>query len=510
MWQRIRNKELWLVFGIAVIVRAIALPFAQTVDADAVTRTHMAITWLNNPHLITDGIWAPLHQYINAVALTIIPDQVWGPPIFHALFGALLVIPIFKLARRSLDPGPGMLVALFISFAPVVFRNSFHALSGIPALFFLAYSMYWAVIASGKGSDWKSALYAGLFITIAAGLRYESWVVMAIFLVLLAIKGRWKNTLIFALAAGIFPLFWMIGNYVERDNAFYFLEGSRLWNMGAEDNNSWLPPHKLILRRIFFTYSLLLNVTPWVFGAILVGAVLTWKRIRWKSELWIFCIPLVVLLVIFTSKAVDGSLFTQHRFTSLLILFMAPITILALQCFSWTRLRIIGPLCIAGMFVMSFVWQNWKIDNWFSMGDFRTAIGSARVWTTNQLEAIPRIPSNEPDIIVDYITANLQAEETLILDFLEWRETYYIALCTRLPRKEIYIVPGGKKEAANFARLRNLLIENNTKSGIFVRSIDSKLPLGDVIDLGEGLLLNLTLQEELEMGGIYTYTVTYP
>ena len=353
----------------------------------------MAIAWLKDPHVIMHGVWAPLHQYFNAFALTVFPDQVWGPKLLHVIFGAMLVFPVFRLSRRHLDITTSALVALFISLSPVIFRNSFHSLSGIPFLFFLGYSLYWVIRASTKEGNWKEALYAGLMITVASGLRYEGWVVMTIFVIILFLNKKWINAFVFGAAAGIFPLFWMIGNYSVHGDLLHFLEGSKLWNFGAENHNARITDVKVMMRKVFFSYSFLVSITPWVFIILIVGLVKTWKKYKFKKELWIFTLPFIIMLAVFTHKAIDGTLFTQHRFTSLLIMLFVPIVILALQSFSRKWLHRIAPVMIIGAWLMSFAWGGWKIENWLGQGDFRHAMGNARAWTSNQLEAIPTIPS---------------------------------------------------------------------------------------------------------------------
>lgn len=507
-----QSQVLWITFGFALLLRLIAMPFSQTCDADAVTRTFMAIAWLEDPHLITYGVWAPLHQYFNAFALIVIPDQIWGPKLLHVIFGAALVIPVFKLSRRHLDITTSALVALFISLSPVIFRNSFHSLSGIPFLFFLGYSLYWVIRASTKEGNWKEALYAGLMITVASGLRYEGWVVMTMFVIILFLKKKWINAFVFGAAAGIFPLFWMIGNYWSHGDLLYFLEGSRLWNFGAENHNSWISDDLIMMRRIFFSYSFLLSMTPWVFIALMVGLVKTWKKIKFKNELWIFCLPFLIILAVFTHKSIDGTLFTQHRFTSLLILLFVPIMILALQSFSRKWLYRIAPIMIIGAWMMSFAWGGWKIENWFGHNTFRNAIGNARVWTTNQLEAVPTIPSDEPDEILDILEKELDEDETLIMDFLGWRETYYIALRSRLPRDDFYIVPGGKAQTADFERLRNLLNDRESTSGIFIRSKKKKpkMPKGLRMDIGEGMVMVLSDSTDMDVATLFHFVVERP
>jgi len=215
------------------------------------------------------------------------------------------------------------------------------------------------------------------------------------------------------------------------------------------------------------------------------------------------------MLGVFTHKAIDGTLFTQHRFMSLLVVLFVPIVILALRSFSRKWVIRISPLLIIGAWCMSFAWGGWKIENWISQGTFQNAMKNARSWTTNQLEAVPTIPSDAPDQILEILEKDLDENDTLIMDFIGWRDTYYIALRSRMPRNDFYIVPGGKTQTADFERLRKLLDYRGSTSGIFIRSNEnkSKMPEGLRMDIGEGVLIVLSNPVEMEMCTLYQYTI---
>ena len=135
------NLILTIIVVISTVIRLIVFPYAQATHPDAVSRIIMAETWLDNPHLIIDGIWLPFHHYINALAIWISGEHVFGPILIHILFASFTAIPIYFFTRREMNPKLAWFAATVYVFEPIIFRNSFSTLAEIPFAFFLACSL---------------------------------------------------------------------------------------------------------------------------------------------------------------------------------------------------------------------------------------------------------------------------------------------------------------------------------------------------------------------------------
>jgi 4-amino-4-deoxy-L-arabinose transferase-like glycosyltransferase len=133
------KKEKVLLFSLcllALIARFICLPYTQIVDADSVTRIFIASDLLENFTIISEGVWLPMHHYLNAIAIFLFSNRINGPVIVHILISVLTAVPLYYFTKRVFTMrGAFFTVALFL-FNPLFFRYSFQVLSEIPYLFF--------------------------------------------------------------------------------------------------------------------------------------------------------------------------------------------------------------------------------------------------------------------------------------------------------------------------------------------------------------------------------------
>jgi len=256
----IENKQLYLIVLIGFILRIIALPFSQVVDADATSRIFIAENWLDTPHLIYEGIWLPLHHYINAFAIAIFQEHHIGPVLFHIILACFTAIPLYHFTKREFSARGAWLTAAFYLLCPIIFRNSFHVLSGIPHAFFIALALN-AISKSIRHKDYKQAIFAGLFMTIASGFRYEAWLLIALLSGVYLFFNQWKLGLWFCTVSLLFPIFWMAGNYIAHDHILHGVTG--VYNSDIVDlHNSELSYVEIVKRIVFFPFSLLYLFSP--------------------------------------------------------------------------------------------------------------------------------------------------------------------------------------------------------------------------------------------------------
>jgi hypothetical protein len=85
-------KTLLVVCVANLLVRAAFYPLYQTVEGDAILRIIDARGWLDQPRVITWGVWGPLHFYLLGGALALVPDQVIAPILLNVLFATATAI----------------------------------------------------------------------------------------------------------------------------------------------------------------------------------------------------------------------------------------------------------------------------------------------------------------------------------------------------------------------------------------------------------------------------------
>ncbi|HNW97939.1 MAG TPA: glycosyltransferase family 39 protein [Bacteroidales bacterium] len=469
-------SQIIIIFLISLVVRLILLPFAQTVDADAVSRVYIAYDWLKNPHLITSGIWAPLHHYINAFAIFITSSLVYGPIVFHILFASFTVFPIYYFTKREFNEKGALYVALIYSLSPIVFRNSYHTLAEVPYGFFLATSLNFLSLSIRSDKKIKYSILAGLFITVTGGLRYEAWVITGLFTIILLIYKQWKAILFFLPVALIFPVFWMIGNYIEYKDFLYGINGAYNWNIVKSGVNNNIDVINAAERVIFFIVSVFLSSSP-IIAFITLGIVI--NRIynnRFKKDYFIWAILFIGMMCSFTIKAIDGTLLMQHRFTITLLIFYLPYFSLLFDSDKNYKLKkYFTILTIVSLIPLSFYWHQLPVYKAVKISNtFKSAVFNIFTFTGEQTEAVPYIEDKQTKEILEIITQNKNKQNcSLFLDFIGWDNTYYIALNSNISPENIYIIDGASSSSyPDFQQVKNKI--NNSSEGYFLIKYFSK------------------------------------
>src|SRR5262245_5578215 len=83
------RRERWSLVAVGAVAlgaRLAVLPFATSDGGDAPSKVWMASEWLSHPQLLTHGVWGPLHTYLIALALWIVPDLVRAPVALSLMF----------------------------------------------------------------------------------------------------------------------------------------------------------------------------------------------------------------------------------------------------------------------------------------------------------------------------------------------------------------------------------------------------------------------------------------
>src|SRR5690606_9282366 len=134
----------------------------------------------------------------------------------------------------------------------------------LPHAFFIALALN-SISKSIRFNDYKQSIYAGLFITIASGFRYEAWLLIAIFILIYLLFKKYILVFVFWSFSMIFPLFWMIGNYIVHDDFLYGLSGAYNWNINIEGVNDEVVFGHKVERFLYFPFSWFFLFSPFLF-----------------------------------------------------------------------------------------------------------------------------------------------------------------------------------------------------------------------------------------------------
>ncbi|PWL24218.1 MAG: hypothetical protein DCO96_14540 [Fluviicola sp. XM-24bin1] len=440
---------------IGLFLRLILFPFAQVVDADAVTRIFMAQEWWEDPAWISEGVWPPLYQYFYGIIVGITGNHQTIPILVSILLSSLSAIPMYHFVKREINERAAFWMALALVFSPVLFRNSYHTLSGTPFILLLLLTMN-SLSKSWRESDVNAAIWAGVFMTLACGFRYEGWMLFALFTGFGLLQKAWKTTVIFWGFAMIFPAFWMIGNYMAHQDFFFGLSGAYDWNVVQEGVNSYLPRDIILLRWFFFPASWFFIFSPILVITLLIGV---WKLLRnkqfdWKKWRWggVF----LLLLIVFIYKSNNGTLLNQHRFTGTLIVFSLPMLALLWEL-ETKRLLQITKVGILLLLPLSFLWGRPNYAKVFPDGtSTHYALEHFQGISRQGLAAVPRLKDPQVVEFRETLKSNLKDNDALVIDFITWESSYYLALESGVHKKRLFLVNGAANAQLDIHNLREL------------------------------------------------------
>lgn len=445
------KKQILLLMAIGLVVRFALLPFSQTIDADAVTRIFMAYNWLNDPSLITSAVWLPLHLYFNAAAIWISGDLVNGPKIMNILFAVATVIPLYKFVRNEFNREGAFFATLTYLFIPIIIRNSLQALSGIPYAFFIVLALYYLSQGRKTQQQLKYGILAGLAITLAGGFRYEAWLLIAVFTGILFFQKQWKMMIAFMVFSMIVPGFWMAGCYIDKGDIFYGPNGAYQWNVVLSGVNDSISFEQYIRRIFFFTVSWFFLLTPVVAFLTVFYTIKNRKNPAISRNTWLWIIPFVVLYLIFIYKALEGTLLLQHRFTLSLILTSLPFYALMFQDGKFLKIKRIIAVSVV---VLSIPYSFLNRD----------------------INSLPRLKDQGTVDLVELINSKTTdpANESFIIDFIGWENTYYLSLKSDILPENIFRV-NGATHGKVYVKFLKKVLDGRAEGFLLLKNEKSKL-----------------------------------
>lgn len=428
-----------------LIVKLILFPFTQTVDADAVSRTLISYKWSQDPYFISDSVWAPLHFYLNGIIMWMTGSIENGPRYLNVLLSCVTLIPFYYFVKNEFSrKGAPFSVAIF-ALSPIIFRNSFQALSGTPYLFCFVLSLYFFAKAF-RSEGIRDYIFAGVSMTLAAGFRYEAWIMIVVFTLIGLLRKQWKGTAIFCGIAMIVPLVWMLVGQIYHGDYLYGINGAYGWNIERMEVNANVNDTERLKRLFFFPMSWFLAVSPilgWVLTISFFGNV--FKKIFTKTQ-YLWMLPLLFLGIAFLVKAQDGTLLLQHRFTGGLVVLSAPLFAMILTKQSRIYKKYIMVVLTLLIIPQSYFWYRVNLDEWTPLSNqIKSIIRDIQLSSGPETLPLPQIDNplviNSLKTIEDNWRNN---DDGLIIDFFGWTETYYIAL--QYPESEPFIFPGAKND----------------------------------------------------------------
>ncbi len=228
---RLMTPALWVVFGVAVLVRVGLFPFAENKQADAPIRTLLAERMNDEPGAAADprGFrqFGPLPIELIRPFLAVAGGGRWASRMPSLLAGLTVFLPFFSLARRLTGEATARALAgLALALAPVQVQVSTTAATEALYLLLLLATLdrlHQAV----SGRRRRDFVVAGLFGSLAAVTRYDMWLSLPFAgAAILVIGPRDRRALLdvaaFLSCAAVLPLAYLAWSLKAAGDPFFF------------------------------------------------------------------------------------------------------------------------------------------------------------------------------------------------------------------------------------------------------------------------------------------------
>ncbi len=302
-----------------------------SLTADEFGRPVLAAQWALHPRLLYDGWWLPHFSYIYGLALRIYWNLVWMPRAVSIGFGAatiaLLAYITYQLTRNTWY---ALTSAVLLAANPLHIWFSAVALSEAPSWFFsFAFLSCYLAYMKNRKTGFLYMASAALF--VANGLRLETWVISALFLLALLFEGvtqirrcrSWDAHLTNLVVCGgialAFPLYWTAASYIVTGNPFATLanvESYKATYYGTQVDFMNYP-------RAFW------NIDPLM--ALLLPFVIIYGLLQFKKQrnLFLYTLTAAILLAVFIGfhrGRVDPPI-SYQRYTAFYLYALIPVLV---------------------------------------------------------------------------------------------------------------------------------------------------------------------------------------
>ncbi len=430
----VKDKKIFVLAAAVLIVKFALLPLAQNADSDAACRTWLGLAWLQHPEWLTHSVWGPFHFYMTGAALAIWNNPVYAPVALNILLSVVMLFPFYYFVKREFSPDGAFAAACLLAASPIIFRNSLMNMSEPPYLLLLVVVLNFL----SRGFHGKASgnfVFAGLFATIGAGIRFEFWIFIALMAVIILVKAGIKHTLLFLAVAMLYPLSVLLTHFITDNYSLKGMFREYPWSLHVDQP----PPHLTdYLRRIwFYPLCLLISLGPFVFIAI--ARIIRTLKLRLGAA---WCGSLFVVFYLITAiNALYGTIFLHARFVSTIsvlgIPFIAPwfAEMTALK----KRLAILFVLLTAAL---------------------------SYVYNVGNITPLPRLSNQTAVQVSGIVNHNLPPGGGLIVDFWEWENTYYVALQTKLGLDNLCVQEGNVLDSTRRAAINSII--GRHKQGIIL------------------------------------------
>ncbi|MBU9888731.1 MAG: glycosyltransferase family 39 protein [Candidatus Omnitrophica bacterium] len=324
---------LWLLLVFAAAVRLFFLLNYENMPGNATDSVVRAFDIIANPSLMLnfDGNRSTLFNYALALFLYFWRDSVVAPRVFTLIFGSLLVFPYYGTLKRLFDARIAFLSTVVLVFCPLHVVQSATATVDVVYHFFLFTSFYYFFEYRDDQGRAPAFWLAAVLFNVTTLLRFESWVFIPIFFLLLWPRNQ-KGAIRFLLISLVFPCGWLLLNKILYYDYFLTFKKAAMTS-GTEIAGGTVPydPSVYSWVRVLWRSSGASLVAAGFLG--MIGSFLTRK----KFEIGLF---FLILLTGFTVQSCSGRMWHTERYSIILTLLIIPYAwFFADRVLAWLKIR---------------------------------------------------------------------------------------------------------------------------------------------------------------------------
>ncbi|MEM7022167.1 MAG: glycosyltransferase family 39 protein [Pseudomonadota bacterium] len=427
-----RHKDIvaaLMVAAVALAARLVLLPYATTDGSNSAARVWIAWRWWDDPGLITEGVWGPLHFYLIGGVLALTGDPVTAPIILHVLFGVAAAVLFYIFVRLEFTgPNSALLAALAFALYPVLLRASIAVRAESPFVFFVLGCMVMLSLARTRPPTLALAAAAGLALTLASMLRYEGWLLTPLLALLL--WPRLTPMIVFVAVASLHPVLWMIGNTIAHGDPLYPISFAHSWELGSMGRSDLSMGERL--RAAFgFASATARGMTLLAALFVFAGGIIALLRHR-RAAAWL--IPPAGLLSLLLWSVYQGSLVPKSSYTVMTGSILFPFSALAFQAVGAERWRgaILG---VAAMATVGLV----------AVGSCARCFDAVGLQALRGISPVPGFENQETaDELAQIVADNLgEPPAGVVTDFYGYGGTNWVQLLARVHPDRIFLAPWG-------------------------------------------------------------------
>lgn len=335
------NRERWALAALVALPRALVFPFAQSLFGDAVVRSELAAHWAAAPYLMTSFAkgplqFGPLHLMLVGAASWLWPSPEHVGRLVSLICGVATVWPLHALTARLFPSVPKAPFVACLAFALWGMHIQFSTTAASEALGVLCVVAAVAALARALGElDGRALVSSALLLTLACATRYDAWLLVPIFAggIAFTLEGsrRWTWAVAFGALASLFPLAWMVGNWVDLGDplypAHYIDDFHRAWF--PRDEAAWPPGRYRLMNLVFWPGTAALTLSPLLAVAGVAGLVGAWRTRR--DLRWVVAAIALPTLYFTVRSTVLGTFAPLARFTSKELALLLPFVALGAQ-----------------------------------------------------------------------------------------------------------------------------------------------------------------------------------